>query len=264
MFIARLSKSDNQPFMSAPKSSTPSPASPTVAPRILIVDDNADIRELVSQLLEAEGYIAATAIDGEDMLKQLGRDKPDIILLDVMLPGRDGFDLCRQLCADPEMPPIIMLTAKDEEIDRVVGLELGADDYIVKPFGRRELIARIKAVLRRVKASPQRSAPGIYRFAGMTFKPAQMELCDADATTIPLSSSETELLLVFVQNPRIPLSRDRLLDLTKGRNSTPYDRSIDTHVSRLRRKLGDNGKHPEIIKTAWGTGYLFSCEVDIG
>ena len=231
-------------------------------PLILIVDDNQDIRELLTQLLQAEGYITKAAINGDEMLQIMSEEKPDVILLDVMLPGRDGFDLCRQLCADPGMSPIIMVSAKDQEIDRVVGLELGADDYIVKPFGRRELIARIKAVLRRVKLGTNQASKGLYCFAGMSFKPSQMEIRDAKENIIPLSTSETQLLLTFVQNPRIPLSRDRLLDLTKGRNSTPFDRSIDSHVSRLRRKLGDDGKKPEIIKTSWGTGYIFTCQVE--
>lgn len=235
---------------------------PTAGICVMVVDDNEDIRELVSRLLIAEGYTAMAASDGNDMLRQLTENRPDLILLDVMLPGRDGFDLCRQLRADPDMPPIIMLTAKDEEIDRVVGLELGADDYVVKPFGRRELIARIKTVLRRTNYNPVRPSSRIFRFAGKEFIPAQMELRDADATTIPLSTSETELLLAFVQNPQIPLSRDRLLDLTKGRESAPFDRSIDSHISRLRRKLGDDGKTPQIIKTAWGTGYVLAYPVE--
>lgn len=229
---------------------------------VMVVDDNNDIRELVSRLLEAENYVSIVASDGEEMFQRLAETRPDLILLDVMLPGRDGFDLCRQLRADPDMPPIIMLTAKDEEIDRVVGLELGADDYIVKPFGRRELIARIKTVLRRTRYSPARPSRGIFRFADKEFIPTQMEIREADGTSVPLSSSETELLLAFVQNPRIPLSRDRLLDLTKGRSSTPFDRSIDSHISRLRRKLGDDGKDPQVIKTAWGTGYMFTCQVE--
>ena len=233
-----------------------------ISSSVLVVDDNHDIRELVCQLLEAEGYIASAAVDGADMWQKISEQQPAVILLDVMLPGTDGFELCRQLCADPNMPPVIMLTAKDEEIDRVVGLELGADDYIVKPFGRRELIARIKAVLRRVRAGSGQASKGIYAFAGMSFKPSQMEIYDAAGTSIPLSTSETQLLLTFVQHPRIPLSRDRLLDLTKGRNSTPFDRSIDSHVSRLRRKLGDDGKKPQLIKTSWGTGYIFTPLVE--
>lgn len=234
----------------------------SASPHILIVDDNEDIRELVSKLLQSEGYAVTTAAEGDAMLLEVGEKKPDLILLDVMLPNRDGFELCRQLRSDPNMPPIIMLTAKDEEVDRVVGLELGADDYIVKPFGGRELIARIKAVLRRTRSGAIHTGSTIH-FAHWRFVPSRMEIYDEQSTAIPLSSSETALLLAFVQHPGMPLSRDRLLDLTKGRNSSPFDRSIDIHVSRLRRKLGDDGKHPEIIKTAWGTGYIFTCPVEM-
>jgi two-component system OmpR family response regulator len=162
------------------------------------------------------------------------------------------------------MPPVIMLTAKDDEIDRVVGLELGAEDYIVKPFGRRELMARVKVVFRRGQNSHRRvnGVKGNYLFGDWCFRPAQMELIDSESVVVPLSSSETELLLAFVQNPQIPLSRDRLLDLTKGRASAPFDRSIDSHISRLRRKLRDDAKQPEIIKTSWGKGYLFTFAVE--
>jgi len=234
----------------------------TPATCILIVDDDKDIRPLLSTLLSAEGYSVMTAADGNEMFAKLSQTKPDLILLDVMLPGRDGFELCRLLQADPEMPPVIMLTAKDEEVDRVVGLELGADDYVVKPFSRRELLARIKVVLRRTQGGNRRVSRGAFLFGHWRFQPAQMELYDSESTVIPLSSSETELLLAFVQHPQIPLSRDRLLDLTKGRGSTPFDRSIDSHISRLRRKLGDDAKKPEIIKTAWGTGYIFTYPVE--
>jgi len=229
---------------------------------ILVVDDDEEIRSLLSTLLGNEGYRVMSAADGAEMFARMSHSRPDLILLDVMLPGRDGFDLCRHLRADPEMPPIIMLTAKDEEVDRVVGLELGADDYVVKPFSRRELVARIKAVLRRSSSDRSRLHRGAYLFGDWRFQPAQMELYTADSTVIPLSTSETELLLAFVLNPQIPLSRDRLLDLTKGRGCAPFDRSIDSHVSRLRRKLGDNAKKPEIIKTAWGTGYIFTYPVE--
>jgi two-component system OmpR family response regulator len=228
----------------------------------LVVDDDKEIRPLLSTLLSGEGYRVMSAANGDEMFAQMSQTRPDLILLDVMLPGKDGFELCRQLRADPEMPPVIMLTAKDEEVDRVVGLELGADDYVVKPFSRRELLARIKAVLRRSQAGRSSFSRGTFRFGNWRFQPAKMELYDADATVIPLSSSETELLLAFVQNPQIPLSRDRLLDLTKGRSSVPFDRSIDSHISRLRRKLGDDAKKPEIIKTAWGTGYIFTYSVE--
>ncbi|MDX1490711.1 MAG: response regulator transcription factor [Pseudohongiellaceae bacterium] len=236
----------------------------TTSPSILIVDDDKDIRDLLHKLLSAEGYHCRVACDGDEMFVKLEQSPSDLILLDVMMPGRDGFQLCRELQHDPSAPPVIMLTAKDDEIDRVVGLELGADDYVVKPFGKRELIARIKVVLRRLNASPSTNlnAKGNFLFADWCFKPAQMELVDGDATVIPLSSSESELLLAFVQNPQIPLSRDRLLDMTKGRNSAPFDRSVDSHISRLRRKLRDDAKNPEIIKTSWGKGYVFTYTVE--
>lgn len=230
---------------------------------ILVVDDNEDIRQLLSQLLIAEGYSSLEARDGREMFAELARTRVDLVLLDVMLPGTDGFDLCRQLRADPAMPPVIMLTAKDQEVDRVVGLELGADDYVVKPFGKRELLARIKAVLRRVALQPQRQGLGIYCFEKWRFDPSRMELGDEDGTVVSLSASESELLLAFVQHPRISLSRDRLMHLTKSRNSAAFDRSIDSHVSRLRRKLRDDARDPDLIKTAWGAGYLFTCQVDI-
>jgi two-component system, OmpR family, response regulator len=230
---------------------------------ILVVDDHADIRELLSQLLTQEGYTSITAGNGREMFAELARHKIDLVLLDVMLPGTDGFELCRQLRSDPAMPPVIMLTAKDQEVDRVVGLELGADDYVVKPFGKRELLARIKAVLRRVALQPQRQGQCVYSFGHWRFDPSRMELTDRDETLVSLSSSESELLLAFVQHPQVALSRDRLLHLTKNRNSAAFDRSVDTHVSRLRRKLGDDARKPEIIKTAWGAGYIFTCAVDL-
>lgn len=229
---------------------------------ILLVDDDADIRGLIDKLLSTEGFEVHAAADDQQMRDILETAQVDLILLDVMLPGSDGFELCRELRRDPNSPPVIMLTAKDEEIDRVVGLELGADDYVVKPFSSRELLARIRAVLRRTRHSPEvRQRRRLFRFQDWQFYPAQMELVGPDSTATPLSTSETELLLAFVQNPQEPLSRDRLLDLTKGRDSFPFDRSIDSHVSRLRRKLGDDAKHPEIIKTAWGTGYIFTYTV---
>jgi len=234
----------------------------TLQPCILVVDDDREIRESLVKLLESEGFNSRVAADGKEMFDILSGQKVDVILLDVMLPGQDGFELCRKVRAESNMPPVIMITAKDQEIDRVVGLELGADDYIVKPFSSRELIARIKVVLRRVRSSSGYPSRGLYVFSGWNFDPARMELSDARSIVTPLSSSENSLLLAFVQNPKTPLTRDKLLDLTKGRNSSPIDRSIDSHISRLRRKLGDDAKKPEIIKTAWGKGYMFTPEVE--
>ncbi|MBC3765508.1 response regulator [Neptunicella marina] len=230
---------------------------------ILITDDDEDICELVSQLLIRNNFNCTTARNGTEMFARLAEKQIDLILLDVMLPGRDGIDLCRQLRSDPGMPPVIMLTARDEEIDRVVGLEVGADDYVVKPFGSRELIARIKTVLRRVRYQPSGASIGTYCFGQWQYNPARMELIDQELTVTVLSSSENDILLALVQNPMIPLSRDRLLSLTKGRNSSAFDRSIDSHISRLRRKLKDDAKSPEIIRTAWGAGYIFSHNVDV-
>lgn len=236
----------------------------TISHSVLVVDDDKDIRDLLHKLFVAEGYRCSVAGNGDEMFARLAQERFDLILLDVMMPGRDGFELCRMLQSDPVMPPVIMLTAKDDEIDRVVGLELGAEDYIVKPFGRRELMARVKVVFRRAQTSHRRvsGVKGNYLFGDWCFRPAQMELVDNESAVVPLSSSETELLLAFVQNPQIPLSRDRLLDLTKGRSSAPFDRSIDSHISRLRRKLRDDAKQPEIIKTSWGKGYIFTFAVE--
>lgn len=235
----------------------------TLQPYILVVDDDREIRESLVTLLESEGFNSMVASDGKEMFDILSGQKVDVILLDIMLPGQDGFELCRKVRAESNMPPVIMITAKDQEIDRVVGLELGADDYIVKPFSSRELIARIKVVLRRVRSESDHPSRGLYVFSGWSFDPARMELTDARSVITPLSSSENSLLLAFVQNPKTPLTRDQLLDLTKGRNSSPIDRSIDSHISRLRRKLGDDAKKPEIIKTAWGKGYMFTPEVEL-
>lgn len=230
--------------------------------RILVVDGGDDARTALAELLASEGYGVELAQDGEQMLASLGAQDIDLILLEVSLPGTDGFELCRYLCGDETLPPVVFVTDRGDEVDRVVGLEMGADDYIVKPFCQRELLARVKAVLRRAKRVPHSGKRGMYAFSGWCFCPVQMELLDPERTIVPLSSSETELLLAFVQHPQEPLSRDRLLDLTKGRESFPFDRSIDSHVSRLRRKLGDDAKHPEIIKTAWGTGYIFTLAVE--
>jgi len=231
---------------------------------ILVVDDDSEIRESLQKILGSEGYTVHAAPDARAMYEIIHALPIDIILLDIMLPDEDGFEICKKLHRDSMLPPIIMITAKDQEIDRVLGLELGADDYMVKPFSSRELLARIKAVLRRIQSSaPERhdTLNGVYCFNGWTFDPVQMELISADSVVVPLSSTEKNLLLALVRHPHERLSRDRLLDLTKGRTSANFDRTVDTHISRLRRKLRENPKNPEIIKTDWGCGYIFACEV---
>lgn len=231
---------------------------------VLIVDDNREIRELVGRVLSLEGFRVSTAADGKAMRKVLTDSRIDLILLDLMLPGEDGLSLCRTVRAESSIP-IIMLTAKGEEVDRVIGLEMGADDYLPKPFGSRELVARIRAVLRRSRMEPSRAEQGPrpkqYRFDRWLLQAESRELVGEDGVMVPLSTGEFELLLALVERPQRVLSRDQLLDLTRGRAATAFDRSIDTQVSRLRKKLERDQAEPQLIKTIWGGGYLFTPAV---
>ena len=234
------------------------------APHILIVDDHREIRDLVSRALTKEGFRVSAAADGRAMRKVLADSRIDLILLDLMLPGEDGLSLCRSLRAGSSIP-IIMLTAKGDELDRVIGLEMGADDYLPKPFGSRELIARIRAVLRRspetALASKPAKAPEHYRFDRWRLDTGLRELLRDDGVTIALSTGEYDLLIAFLERPQRVLSRDQLLDLARGRAANALDRSIDTQVSRLRRKLELDPSDPKIIKTVWGGGYTFTPAV---
>jgi two-component system OmpR family response regulator len=232
------------------------------APHILIVDDHREIRDLVSRALSREGFRVSTAADGRAMRKVLADSRIDLVLLDLMLPGEDGLSLCRALRAQSDLP-VIMLTAKGDEVDRVIGLELGADDYVPKPFGSRELVARIRAVLRRARAEhaePVEKAAA-YRFDRWRLDAGARELMRDDGVIVPLSTGEYDLLLAFVQRPQRVLSRDQLLDLARGRAAAAFDRSIDTQVSRLRKKLERDPADPKIIKTVWGGGYAFAAAV---
>jgi len=234
------------------------------SPHILIVDDHREIRELVGRALTREGFRVTAVGDGKAMRHALTDAHIDLVLLDLMLPGEDGLSLCRWLRAGSDVP-IIMLTAKGEEVDRVIGLEMGADDYLPKPFGSRELIARIRAVLRRSQRAPAPAdappATPQYRFGRWTLNTAARELLREDGVTVPLSNGEYELLLALVERPQRVLNRDQLLDLARGRAATAFDRSIDTQVSRLRKKLEDDPAEPRIIKTIWGGGYMFAAAV---
>ena len=232
-------------------------------PHILVVDDHADIRDLLKRFLEQHGYRVSCARDGREMKKLLEHSTIQLIVLDLMLPGEDGLTLYRELRVHSAIP-IVMLTAMGEDMDRIVGLEMGADDYLAKPFNPRELLARIKAVLRR--SQPQDEPPaeiGVahYYFAQWQLDMLRRELVDSSGIGISLSTAEFDLLKVFLERPQRVLSRDQLLDLARGREAQAFDRAIDTQVSRLRRKLEQDARNPELIKTVWGGGYLFAAEV---
>lgn len=231
---------------------------------ILIVDDDQEIRELLKEYLSRAGFDVLTACDGVEMYQQLAQATPELIILDIMMPGDDGFSLCQQIRRKSQVP-IIMLTAASDEADRVIGLELGADDYIAKPFSPRELMARIKALLRRAEfRQPEKEAPQTgrkIRFAGWTLDTRTQLLNNDDGTQIDLTGSDFILLHLFLQHPGQILDRDTISDATRGRESLPMERGIDVQISRLRQKLGDNGKGPRIIKTIRGSGYMLIADV---
>jgi two-component system OmpR family response regulator len=238
----------------------------TAMPHILIVDDHREIRELVSRALSKEGFRVSSAGEGKAMRKVLADNRIDLIVLDLMLPGEDGLALCRALRADSDIP-IIMLTAKGDEVDRVIGLEMGADDYLPKPFGSRELISRIRAVLRRSRRpaiTDDSQKPKRYRFDRWSFDVGSRDLLRDDGVVVPLSTGEYDLLLAFVERPQRTLNRDQLLDLARGRAANAFDRSVDTQVSRLRKKIESDPGDPRIIKTVWGGGYVFTPTVSQG
>ncbi len=232
---------------------------------ILIVDDDAEIRSLLREYLERNGMRAEAVADGRGMRAALQRGRFDLVILDLMLPGEDGLVLCRDLRARSDLP-VIMLTARGEETDRIVGLEMGADDYVPKPFSPRELLARIKAVLRRAHSLPKdqiSSDAKAMRFAGWTLELATHQLTSPKGVVVPLSSGEYRLLRVFLEHPNRVLSRDQLLDLTSGREAASFDRSIDVQVGRLRKRLGDAGREPRLIKTVRSEGYLLAAAVEL-
>ncbi|MGE5503163.1 MAG: response regulator [Actinomycetota bacterium] len=234
-------------------------------PHILVVDDDREIRDLLARFLARHGLRVTTARDGTEMDHMLAERRIDLVVLDLMLPGEDGLSLCRRLRAAGSTMPIVMLTAMGEDTDRIVGLEMGADDYLPKPFNPRELLARIKAVLRRGQAAPEAPparAGAKARFAGWTLDLSSRDLLSPEGVVVALSAGEFDLLAAFVEHPRRVLSRDLLLDLARGRTAMPFDRSIDIQVSRLRRKIGDDAKDPQLIKTVRGGGYLFTPAVD--
>jgi two-component system, OmpR family, response regulator len=229
---------------------------------ILFVEDDRDIRMLLADFLVREGFAVEVAEDGAAVDRVLARTRPDLVILDLMLPGEDGLSICRRLRARGAVP-IIMLTAKNDDVDRIVGLELGADDYLGKPFNPRELLARIRAILRRVERTAPAAAPQRRRsFAGFVVDLDARSVDTKDGMRVPLTSAEFDLLACFVERPRRVLTRDQLLDWTRGRSADPFDRTIDVTVSRLRKKLEvADPAAGEVVTTVRNGGYLFSAEV---
>lgn len=233
------------------------------SPHILIVDDDREISSLLAEYLQRNGCHTRVAADGKAMLRLLEQGRTDLIVLDLNLPGDDGLTLCRNLRAHSSTP-VVMLTARGEPVDRILGLEMGADDYMPKPFEPRELLARIRSVLRRTQALPpdmQDNPPQHAHFSGWTMDFTARHLVNADGLVVALSGAEFRLLKIFVDHANRVLSRDQLLNLTQGRDADPFDRSIDLQISRLRQKLGDDARSPQIIKTVRNEGYVLATPV---
>ncbi len=232
-------------------------------PHILLVDDEPSIREPLTQYLEKQGFRITSCESAALGRSALLSYQIELVILDIMMPGEDGLSLCRSIASN-DGPPVILLSAKDEEMDRIIGLEIGADDYIAKPFSPRELVARIKTVLRRagsnkINVDTEQKA---YSFDGWTLKIREQKLFNPEGVLITLSTGEFNLLKIFLERAGQVLERDQLLDLTQGREAGPFDRAIDNAISRLRRKIEKDPKKPEIIKTIWGGGYTFAAKVD--
>lgn len=226
---------------------------------ILVVDDDREIRELLQEYLERNGYRVSAVGDGRGMWHALEHGQVDLVVLDIMLPDEDGLTLCRQLRAGSSIP-VIMLTALGDETERIIGLEVGADDYLPKPFNPRELLARIRGVLRRVSGG-ETGDSRLIRFDGWTLDRGSYNLVSPEGVVVNLSRGESRLLEVFLSHPNRVLRRDHLMELLQGRDWGPFDRSIDVQVSRLRRRLGDDPHDPALIKTIRGEGYLFTARV---
>ncbi len=230
-------------------------------PRLLLVDDEATLREPLGEYLSRQGFVVTEAASAAQARTLLRDATPDLALLDVMMPGEDGISLCRHL-TESKAIPVIFLTAKGEATDRIVGLEIGADDYVVKPFDPRELVARIRSVLRRAaRQSPVQVDNELFEFDGWRLDPLKRRLTDSEGALVSISSAEFRLLLAFVERPRQVLDRDRLLDLVQGREAHLFDRAVDNQISRLRRKIEADNRNPQLIQTVWGGGYMLAADV---
>ncbi|MDE0110678.1 MAG: response regulator [Albidovulum sp.] len=231
---------------------------------VLVVDDHRGIRAPLARYLERQGMRVTAVENAAAARRALRAAAVDLVVLDIMMPGEDGLSFCRHLRESTHIP-VILLTAMGEETDRIVGLEVGADDYVVKPFNPRELLARIKAVVRRTQSLPPEREPRmamIWSFDRWSLDTDRRELVDESGVVIVLSTSEFRLLVAFLERPGIVLSRDQLLDLTKGRRATPFDRAVDNQVSRLRRKIERDPENPKLLSTVWGGGYRFTARVE--
>ena len=238
----------------------------STSPHILFVEDDPEIRSLVADFLGNSGFRVSVARDGREMDRVIHVSRIDLLILDIMLPGEDGLSLCRRLRVENTVP-IIMLTARGSEVERVVGLEMGADDYLTKPFSTNELLARVRAILRRMQSlatTPSVGRPSVLSFAGWILNLATRRLQSADGTRVPLTGAEFDLLVAFCERPNRVLTRDQLLDLTRGRAPASFERSIDIQVSRLRRKIEVDPKDPALIQTVRAGGYIFATQVKSG
>ena len=232
-------------------------------PHLLLVDDERSIREPLAQYLQRSGFRVTASANAAEARAQIAARAIDLIILDIMMPGEDGLSLCRHIRETSETP-VILLTARSEETDRIVGLEMGADDYVLKPFSPRELVARIKVILRRAAAGGQRVASddgASFAFSGWVLKTTERTLIDKEGVSVPLSTGEYNLILAFATRPHQVLSRDQLLDITQGREANAFDRAIDNQISRLRKKIEPDAKNPTLIRTVWGGGYTLASDV---
>ena len=249
------------PLPSNPETRQEDVMNDTASTKLLLVDDEAALREPLAEYLSRQGFDVTQATSAADARSRLRDTTPDLVLLDIMMPGEDGLSLCRHLVESRDIP-VIFLTARGEATDRIIGLEIGADDYVVKPFEPRELIARVRSVLRRAgRVQTASDENEILEFEGWQLDPLKRRLTDAEGAVVAISSVEFRLLVAFLEHPRQVLDRDRLLDMVQGREAHLFDRAVDNQVSRLRRKIEVDSRNPQLIQTVWGGGYMLAADV---